>query len=34
MVSQVIANAIKNPGMISIHSGIDIEDMLKGRVKR
>jgi len=33
MVSHVIANAITNPGMISIHGGIDIEDMLKGKVK-
>jgi hypothetical protein len=33
MVSQVIPNAIKNPRMISVQRGIDIEEMLSGKDK-
>ena len=33
IVNQVMPNAIKNPRMISIHIGIDIEEMLTGKVK-
>jgi hypothetical protein len=33
IVNQVIPNAIKNPRMISTPKGIDIVEMLKGKVK-
>jgi hypothetical protein len=32
MINQVIPNAIKNPRMISIQRGKDIDEMLKGKV--